>query len=153
MKNIGLSELLQIATNVAVLIGLIFVGLELQQNNLIARSQTRTDILSGLTDITIPHMEEYGSSRMFKARNGEELTEEELYWLQRRYNLLLRYHENIHYQYRNGLFDESEMASYRNNWIPISCNQYRNQHFNNVKESFHPEFIADVESYLVSIVC
>jgi hypothetical protein len=47
---------------------------------------------------------------------GEELTADERYQFRARTNALFRYWEDVHYQYRQGLYDEEEFSKHKEAW-------------------------------------
>ena len=112
-----INKWLALVANVAVVIGIVFVALQLNQNSRMMKTQTRNAITesilnfqfnaqtSGLRDV-----EEKGT------RDLSSLTAEETRQLFQLYVSNLRLWENIHYQYRNGVFDEAEFAAERNSW-------------------------------------
>ena len=100
-----------LGANLGVLIGIFLLIVELQQNREMMRAQTRADIAA----MTIDHFHVVATDLeladiLRRARLGEELgdTESTRYLF---YTLAtFRTFENVHYQYRLGLFDESEFA-------------------------------------------
>jgi len=112
-----INKWLALVANVAVVVGIVFVALQLNQNSRMMKTQTRNAITesilnfqfnaqtSGLRDV-----EEKGT------RDLASLTAEETRQLFQLYVSNLRLWENIHYQYRNGVFDEAEFAAERNSW-------------------------------------
>jgi hypothetical protein len=90
----------------------------------------------------------------FRGDNGEELTGLEAYRYEGSVIAQLRYHENVHYQYRNGLFDETEFRALRELWrngvfsakgmVDIWCSR---------QTGFSAEFAAEVDSLLTIYRC
>ena len=106
-----LKKWITLGANLGVLIGIILLIIELQQNREMMRAQTRADIAA----MTINHFHIVATDQQLadilrRARHGEELddTERARYLF---YTLAtFRNFENVHYQYRLGLFDEEEFA-------------------------------------------
>jgi hypothetical protein len=108
---------LTFGANLAVLIGIGLVILELQQNREMIRAQTRSEISAGITELLSdvagdPQL----ASLIRRADNGEELTPDEEKQYGHRSAAMFRYFENVHYQYRQGLYDESEYLAHREAW-------------------------------------
>ena len=106
-----LNKWLTFGANVGVLIGIILLIVELGQNREMMRAQTR----SGIAAVAIGHFDTIATNHdladiMRRARFGEDLDETET----TRYLFVslatIRHFENVHYQYRLGLFDEEEFT-------------------------------------------
>jgi hypothetical protein len=114
MKKIDLGQTIGILANLGVLIGILLLVAELNQNRQLTRAQTRNELSRGLTDLLSLTAGDHGLSDMVvRADRGEELTPTESYRLSTRSELVFRYWENVHYQYRQGLYDESEFSRHR----------------------------------------
>ena len=111
MDSDRLNLWLTLAANLAVLVGLVFLGVEINQNNEMMRAQTR----SGITDAIIDNVKMYMDPRVIvanqKRRSGQPLSDEESALLNSLASATLRLWENTHYQYRNGLFDDAEFEA------------------------------------------
>ncbi len=109
MKNGRLTGWLTLGANAAVLIGIVLIVIELDQNRDSMRAQTRNEMSTSIVQLMsmIASDGELASIRR-RADVGEELSPDEM----QRYELLtianLRYWENVHYQYRQGLYDSPE---------------------------------------------
>ena len=66
----------------------------------------------------------------------------------------LRYHENVHYQYRNGLYEEAEFSAQRDYW---RNNVFHSEGFVevwcSVRLGFSPEFVAEINALLTTYRC
>ncbi len=112
-----LSNWLQVGGMIAVLGGLILLVVELRQNQDLMRAQTRHELAMMTLDILhIPAANKQLADLMYRANLGEDLTAEELHQFRMRTNALFRYWENVHYQYRQGLYDDSEFDTHRRAW-------------------------------------
>ena len=117
MDSNKLNDWFQLAGTLAVLIGLILLVYELRQNQDLMRAQTRHELATTVIDILhVPAANKQLADLMYRANLGEELTPEELHQFKMRTNALFRYWEDVHYQYRAGLYDESEFDSHRRAW-------------------------------------
>jgi len=112
-----LNTYLSTFSNIAVLIGIVALVYELNQNNLIARAQTRGEISASAKEILSVLRDSPIMTKIREKRiNGEPLSPEEEQWIRSTYRIELKDFENIYYQYRIGLFDENEMEPMRALW-------------------------------------
>ena len=109
---------LTLGANLGVLVGILLLVVELNQNRTTMRAQTRSELSTGIVDLFVSVAEnpELASLRRRADREGEQLGPDEAY----RYEILtrafFRYWENVHYQYRQGLYDEIEFSRQREAW-------------------------------------
>ena len=100
-----------LGANLGVLIGIFLLIVELQQNREMMRAQTRTDIAAMSIDRLQAIASDQGLADIVRrARFGEELGDTESTRYLFHTLATFRTFENVHYQYRLGLFDESEFA-------------------------------------------
>ena len=117
MDSNKLNNWLQVGAMFAVLVGLILLVVELRQNQDLMRAQTRHELAMMVVDILhIPAANKQLADVMYRANLGESLTPEELHQFRMRTNALIRYWENVHYQYRQGLYDDPEFDTHRRAW-------------------------------------
>ena len=114
MKKLDVDKTLHVLGSVGVIAGILLLAYELNQNRQMMEAQTRHELSMGIVDIQLttassPALLE-GYSKADGASESMELWE---IANQLRYNALFRYWENVHYQYRNGLYDEVEFAKQR----------------------------------------
>ena len=146
---------LAVGANVGVLFGLLLVVLQLQQNREFTRAQIRHEIAMGIVDQL---QEQSGNSQLVgvirRGSVGEELTADELLQFQMRSNALLRYWENVHYQYRHGLYDEVEFARHRAAWgRSLAGNKGMVQYWCENRDLYSPPFRDDLDSVLTVYKC
>jgi len=110
MLSDRLNRCLTLGANVGVPIGIILLIAELNQNRALMRAQTRNELSRGLTDLLNPtvHSPEY-AELLVRANAGEQLTPGEATGMAMRSEPTYRYW-NVHYQYRQGLYDDSEFS-------------------------------------------
>lgn len=112
VKKIEPGQAVAILANVGVIVGIAFLAFELQQNRDMMRAQTRNEVSQGIVNLMMLVAEngELANLRR-RADAAEDLTGDEA----NRYSLhsraLFRYWENVHYQYRLGVYDEKEFTS------------------------------------------
>lgn len=118
MKAKRINQWLTLSANFGVLIGIVLLLVELDQNATMMRAQTRYEISQGIVDLlNLSASNEQLASVLRRADNGEELTLDEVRQFQHRSFALFRYLENLHYQYRQGLFDETEFTTQKVAWM------------------------------------
>lgn len=155
MNADSVNRWLTLGANFGVLIGIILLLVELDQNATMVRAQTRTELSNGIVDLLgLSANNAQLASLIRRADSGVELTPDEYLQYQHRSYALFRYLENLHYQYREGLFDEAEFSTQREAWktylnsskavVTIWCN-YR--------VTISPEFRAEVDSVLTTYTC
>ena len=117
MNHDNLNKWMTLGANVAVLFGILLLVFELQQNREMVRAQTRSEISAGITDLLsqVANNEQL-ASLVRRADNGEALTPDEETQYGHRSAALFRYYENVHYQYRQGLYDEPEYRAHKDAW-------------------------------------
>jgi hypothetical protein len=113
-----INKWLTLGANIAVVIGIILVALQINQNNRMMRSQTRNAITASIMDFTLSSETSAAEGLVVKVEDGDlsRLTPSETRKAALVYTALIRLWENIHYQYRSGVFDEAEFAAARNTW-------------------------------------
>jgi len=108
---------LTLGANLGVLIGIILLVVELDQNREMIRAQTRNDISRQLSE----HLGMVANNSQLanvkrRADAGEELSKDEEQQQFLLFTANKRLWENIHYQYRQGMFDEKEFEAERTAW-------------------------------------
>ena len=117
MDSNKINRWLTLGANLGVLVGIILILIELNQNATMMRGQTRNDVSVELIDlmsqvVTNPQL----ASLIHKVESGDVLTSEESIQFRYRQIAMFRYFENVHYQYRQGLYDEAEFSTQREAW-------------------------------------
>lgn len=123
MRKTDASQTISIMANIGVIVGIVFLVLELNQTNEMVRAQTRASV----TQATLENIAMYRDARVMsafqRARNGGSLSADDLYILDNSSNATLRMWENNYYQYRAGLFDESEFDAELTVWRQLLQNE------------------------------
>ncbi len=144
------NQWLTLGANVGVLIGIVLLVVELDQNREMMRAQTRHQIAQSIIDIqTADAANPQLMDVLVRAESGEELTTAEDWQYKARTNALFRYWENVHYQYRQGLYDEAEFSSQIATWGRVLTN------FSHIRRNwcaFRSDYSADFAAELDSIV-
>lgn len=146
---------LTLGANFGVLIGIILLVVELDQNRDMIRAQARNDISRHVSD----HLAVLGSNRelaslMRRAEADEELTEVEAAQHFYMFTSNKRMWENIHYQYRIGLFEEEEFEAERTAWrFLINKDKSFARIWCATRRNYSPEFITELETLFDGDAC
>ena len=155
MESDRLTRWLTLAANLAVLVGIVLIIVELDQTRDMMRAQTRHDMAAGIVDLLqTPASNEQLASVLYRAHSGDELTPTELFQFHMRTNALLRYWEDVHYQYRVGLYDEIEFGRQRAAWKASFARSARQtEYWCQVRLLYSPEFMAEIDSLIRENSC
>ena len=117
MNSDTLHRWLTLAANLGVLFGLILLVVELGQNRSMMMAQTRNELSSGVVELFVRVAEnpELADLRR-RADEGEVLSDREFYQYAMVTRAFFRYWENVHYQYRHGMYDDLEFSRQRVSW-------------------------------------
>jgi len=155
MKSDDLNRWLSLGANIGVLIGIFLLVIELGQNREMMRAQIRNEMAQGLAWIATQDVNDadYADLRR-RGDNGEELSETERYQYRQYVFTFFRFWENMHYQYRIGLYDEVEFMRQREAWrgalterpgfVIFWCSH---------KMTFSLEFGAEIDELLSTYKC
>jgi hypothetical protein len=155
LKKIDLGQTLQLLGNAGVIIGILLLVYELGQNRQMMEAQTRSNLSQYISELLISFSadSEVGDL-MTRGYAGEDLTDYESSRFFRLSIAEFRYHENVHYQYRNGLYDDAEYAAQRETWREIVFTRKGSVDvWCAIKNGFSPEFVAEVETLLTIYRC
>jgi len=136
-------------------VGLVIVVLQLYENQRITRSQTRHELASTIVTILSdtannPQL----ASVIYRASRGLPLTPVEQFQFEVRSNALLRYWEDVHYQYRMGLYDEEEFDRHRDAWAAtIRQSKGFVEYWCRVRQLYSPAFANEMNRLLRSDAC
>ena len=117
MTSDHLTRWLAIGGNAAVVIGLLLLVYELNQTRELTRAQMRSEISRGIYDLlAMTANNDQLADLMLRADTGEPLTDAENFQYASRIRAMFRYFENVHYQYRVGLYEDSEFERQKLAW-------------------------------------
>ena len=150
MNNIDrVSQGVQLAANLGVILSIVFLAYQIGEQRELMKAQTRTAISSEVIGLLVSQATGEGLvSALRRSFDGEELSPDDRFRLERISRAYFRYWENVHYQYRNGLYDEEEFRGSRVGlkWrlsrpgvAAIWCD---------TEEQYSREFVAEVERLL-----
>ena len=152
MKKIDLGQTLSLIANVGVIAGILLLVYELNQNRAMMEAQVRQQISQGVVDghltvATNPDLSEIVVDFSERCTTMDRCDAEEFRFNQWS-SATFRTWENAHYQYRLGLYDETEFTAQKESWRgnltrPGIANRWRL-----VRRSYSPEFAAEVDALL-----
>jgi len=150
-----LNQWLTLGANLAVLIGILLLVAELAQNRELTRAQMRTELSKGIIEIlSFTATDPVLAKIVQRADKGEKLTDSELLQYRHRVYGLFRYLENLHYQYRIGLFDEQEYSSQKLAWAAyLNNSKAAATEWCRLRPSVSPKFRKEVDAVLERYRC
>lgn len=146
---------LSVGANVGALIGLLLIVVQLQQNRDLMRAQIRHDLAMGIVELlNTPAADSQLASVLRRGALGEELTPDERFQFDLRNNALLRYWEDVHYQYRQGLYDEVEYAAQKRAWGgTLARSVGLVAYWCEVRTLYSPQFMTELDTLLTTLKC
>lgn len=150
MNKIDLGQAITIFANFGVLIGILLLVYELNQNRVVTEAQTRSAITASIIDLSeMITQSPMGMTIYEKRLDKEPLTVRELYWQRGASRAVFRHWENVHFQYRAGLFSEEELDTYKVYWRNVArCRPWQQDFWANSKMQFSPHFREEMDSIL-----
>ena len=111
---VKITSFISLAANIVTVVGLVIVVLQLYESQRMTRAQTRHELSSTIVTILSdtannPQL----ASVIYRGSKGIPLTAVEQFQFELRSNALLRYWEDVHYQFRMGLYDVEEFDRHR----------------------------------------
>ncbi|MEZ5489622.1 MAG: hypothetical protein R3F50_04790 [Gammaproteobacteria bacterium] len=155
MKLDSINRWLTLIANLGVLAGVIFLVIELRQNNVIAKAETRSEMSRISVENTRMYQDPFAIALFSKVNRGEELTLEERGWLLLAYESEFKAWQNIYYQYRVGLFDEPELEAYRGTWRNRfrGCRPLVLRSYSSTRSQLEPKYREEMDSILEQSNC
>lgn len=149
------AQWLGVAANLGALVGLLLVVVQLRQNRDLMRAQVRHELASGATNVLLqtavnPQL----ASVMRRANAGDSLSPDEAVQFRSRSNALLRYAEDVHYQYRQGLYDEEEFTRQKEAWrLSFERSVAFSRYWCEARPLYSPRFAATMDSLVPAGTC
>jgi len=152
MKLSNLNEWLTLLTNVGVLAGIVFLGIEMQQNTQMMHAQTRDSVTDKLMNWYIEISTDQNAAELLYKGNQGEILPDTVESLAYSFMVLsnLRMWENEWYQYQIGLFDETEFNPRLFSWgnlvrgLPGYASIWEN-----ASDTFSPDFRELIDGLMV----
>ena len=150
MNSHWLTRWLTLGANLAVLAGIVLLIFELNQNREQIRAQTRHELAMGIVDLLqTPAANPQLADVLYRGLTGQPLTPTEQFQFELRTNALFRYWEDVHYQYRLGLYDDVEFERQRDAWSASMRRAERAQdYWCRVRLLYSPGFVAEMDGLL-----
>jgi len=113
MKKTDLGQMVSTLANMGVIAGIVFLGLELRQNNNLLESQARSNLDDNRVASQQVLIQNSGgiADLVFKARVGEPLTPAEEWRLDIRRNSMLLSFESMHREVQTGPLEEGDLPN------------------------------------------
>jgi hypothetical protein len=145
-----IASIAEIVGAIVVVITLIYLTVQLRQNNALLRSQSRQAQLSSDQSSILLGFEHAGLLQ--KMNSAEPLTAEEQMKLNFIYALDMRNREFEYFQYREGLLDESAWNSFREIIVMNHATRKGRAWWEKIGRTlFDPEFVDDVDALLEGV--
>ena len=147
MNKERLIQWIALAANCVTILGLLLVIVQLQQNRALMRAQVRHELASTIVDLLNSSA---GNSQLAsilrRAGRGEQLTDDEQFQFRLRSNALFRYWEDVHYQYRLGLYDEEEYFRQKAAWkASFASSVGLVRYWSEVRALYSPRFEEEID--------
>jgi hypothetical protein len=155
MDSDRLNKWLTLGANIGVFVGIVLLIVELDQNRDMMRAQTRHEIAAGIVDLLlVPASNQQLADLMYRAKTGGELTPQENFQFKMRTNALFRYWEDVHYQYRVGLYDEVEFSKQKEAWnVALNRSEGMRNYWCDVRTLYSPEYMSEMDELLPEPGC
>ncbi len=150
MSKERLMQWIALAANGGTIVGLLMVIMQLQQNRTLMRAQVRHELATTIVELLNSSASNSQlASVVRRAGAGEQLTEDEQFQFRLRSNALLRYWEDVHYQFRLGLYDEVEYSRQKAAWKATFASSvgFVNYWFE-VRTLYSPRFASEIDGLL-----
>ena len=150
MSKERLMQWIALAANGGTIVGLLMVIMQLQQNRTLMRAQVRHELASTIVELLNSSASNSQlASVLRRAGAGEQLTEDEQFQFRLRSNALLRYWEDVHYQFRLGLYDEVEYSRQKAAWKATFASSVGFvKYWFEVRTLYSPRFAAEIDGLL-----
>jgi len=148
MKKIDFGQTANTLANLGVIIGILLLVFELNQAREMTQSQTRNSVAEMLINLI---ESAYGDPQMaeiqVKHDAGQSLDPVERFRFAAREDAFWRYRENVHYQYRNGLYDEDEYEALREVWVrDLNTDELRREIYCQRHDASPRSFTAEMDA-------
>lgn len=154
MKKIDVGRTISILSNIGVLIGIVLLVFELNQSRQMMRAQTRTEIAQGsIAALNLRGTNSEVRGLCKRASSDEGLPQSERAQFSLLVSAVFRYHENVYYQYRLGLYDEAEFDAQRNAWREIYDQRGPAIVWCRNRGTFSPDFVAEIGNLMTAHDC
>ena len=139
----------EIISVIAIILSLVFLGLEVNQSNILAKASIRQSLNETDMDVYEMRMDKEAITRAhYKIDNNLPLDEYEKYMIIQFQTFNFRDFDNSFYQYRIGLFDENNWQAYRRIIKKLLEDKYVKIMLQNSISDFSAEFQDELKSIM-----
>jgi hypothetical protein len=154
MKKIDLGQTVNTLANIGVIAGILLLVLELSQSREMMSAQLRADYAEMLIDQLAAVYTNSDLAEVLVEGGCEEMAPSCQTVDAFRYGLYyggrFRSWENLHYQYRIGLYDETEFLTARAGWRNVLGVPEIQDAWVRVREFYSPEFVVEMNELLTN---
>lgn len=136
----NLNKWLMLGANLGVVVGILFLAVEVRQSSQATDAATRSEITTTILTLLESQRHPLVISALKKTEAGEELSYEETYMLDNQAHMGWRHSENVYYQYRQGLFNENEFLADQAAVKASLTEPYRLAHWRANRQWYSEEF-------------
>jgi hypothetical protein len=145
-----LNESLMLVANLSVVLGIIFLGVELRQNTRAIQAQTRDAITDKQMDYyALTATDRPLAELVVRIRNDDvsvdDLDAVDRFMFGSLWRVIVREWENSHYQYERGLFTPEEFEARLGTWRQSLATRAFRENWENQRSNFSPSFRAEVD--------
>ncbi len=149
MDSAKLHDWLQIIGVFGVIAGIVFLAYELRQNHDMMKAQTRQALAQSAVNLLWREVENGELANIIIRGNaGEELSEVEFFRYRKANVAFFAYWENVHYQYKAGLIDDSEYEPQKRVWRLRTAKPGIHKVWCLHRNTISPRVVAEVESMM-----
>ena len=150
-----LNRWMTLGANVAVLAGIALLIVELDQNHDTVRAQTRNEISQGeLMLLSSMSGNKELTELLIRAGQGRELSDAERLMVTTQSESAFRLWQNVHYQGRNGLYDDEEFAKHVDTMRSVlSHSPWLVEYWCNNRQLYPAKFVAEIDGLISSESC
>tara|TARA_B100000768_G_C11082223_1_gene291332 strand:- start:14 stop:517 length:504 start_codon:yes stop_codon:yes gene_type:complete len=144
--------IVELTSVVAIILSLVFLGLEVKQSNQLAKAEIRQAL--NVTDMEVYKVqmeEDIIAKALYKINKNIPIDDYEEYQLDEFQRFNFRDFDNSFYQYRIGLFDENVWFAYRRIIKSLLMQNYIMIMWGNSNQSFSIEFQDEVNNIIKEI--
>ena len=144
-----------LGANLAVLAGIALLIVELDQNHDTVRAQTRNEISQGeLTLLGSMASNKELAELLIRAGEGAELSDAERLMVAVQSESAFRLWQNVHYQGRNGLYDDEEFVKHIDTMQEVlGRSPWLVEYWCNNRQLYPAKFAAEIDGLISSEFC
>ena len=149
MKKIDLGQMITILANIGVIAGIVFLGFELRQNQLVGRAQTQTAIADARRELTQSDISGPIVDILVSLQREEPLSEGDEIRMAMWTDSWLRHYANVYYQNLQGLYDDDGFEANMQEieaWLQGGGGERVRNHICQNRDMYSTEFTAVIES-------